>query len=490
MASDLSPSSSQTINVPSRLPRIPFELHRPIIELMHPNTFRFSTHSRYYHELSLVCRDWRREVERTLYQDVRVPDGNIMLFCRTMLSRPDLALLVERLIVFAGAPELVREGDKPIVEGTLRSLKSLKDFEIMASANWGGDLPLTEKWIISPDDCWMLDDCTFDLVSLTTPWAWTPRLVETLAKQPHLREFIHRGGSASEIEVDVPDSVLAHCNIIHADSRILFGMQSSFRNITHMSLKFHKMGAAEEFTAAESIKRVGFNLVSLQINRRVEEDYASTTSLLRIFTPNTPNLLFLALYETFDYSPRENAQMMKIISKNLRKLQCFVWAPLSEVSPFDEFDSDEEDDEEGSRWSIDTDESDEEDQKTSYEKTSRYAQAFFTACASLQLFISGRGGRTDCWRVLDRPTGQLATMEKEDRVIIDPSTTAFRYIDSEAPLDYLLYGKVREPRFSPQDGLISQLPPRPRMDWCFFHVDILTTHSYSYSYPQRDKFDD
>lgn len=61
------------------------------------------------------------------------------------------------------------------------------------------------------------------------------------------------------------------------------------------------MGAAEEFTAAESIKRVGFNLVSLQINRRVEEDYASTTSLLRIFTPNTPNLLFLALYETFDY---------------------------------------------------------------------------------------------------------------------------------------------------------------------------------------------
>ena len=164
--------------------------------------------------------------------------------------------------------------------------------------------------------------------------------------------------------------------------------------------------------------------------------------------------------------------MMNIISKNLRKLQCFVWAPLNDVSPFEEFDSDEEDDEEGSSWSIDTDESDEEDQKTSCEKISRYAQAFFTACTSLQLFISGRGGRTDCWRVLDRPTGQLATMEKEDRVIIDPSTTAFRYIDPEAPLDYLLYGKVREPRFSPQDGLISQLPPRPRMDWCFFHVDI------------------
>ncbi|THH14097.1 hypothetical protein EW146_g6192 [Bondarzewia mesenterica] len=459
-------ASTISISKPFGLPSLPLEMHRIILELVHPTKMRkcFDMGG-YYYQLALVCRTWKKEVERTLYQDAFVHDGNLMLFCRTIRDRPDLAPLVERLVVYSAAPEPATQDDKNAVARMFRTLVNLKDLEILESRFHSGNLQ--EKWIINHDDYWVLDDCTFQLVSFTTHWGWRTQLVDFLSRQRYLREFIHRGGTEpTEFPIPIPDTTLAHCNILYGEPRILFGMDSPYRNLTHLRVNFAEMSAREEFDGAECIKFLGKNLISLHIARRIfEDDYAATSRMVSIFAPKTPNLLYFAVYENIDYSRRENALLMEHISKHMRKLQCFIWSPLCQMCLV-EGDFDSESDVEGDGWSIYSDESDDEGDLKSPDKISRYADAFLRACPSLKLFVSCRMGKTLGFERNPKPgPDRPMALRKHNMLLCDETSDFYRYIDPDAPLDFILYDIVREPRFSPEQDPHSRLPPRPRLDW-------------------------
>lgn len=294
------------------LSSIPLELHRAMLQFIHPLDFNYS--------LALVSRSFRVDIEAQFYKYVAVPEKRLLFFCRTMLARPDLARRVQRL-AFTGAVHREPEpGDTDVVAETMRLLVNLKDLSITASNH----IRRAEErpWPVHHDDVRILDGCTFRLERLACFFSWAEPLAQWLATQPRLITFEHDGypqgdvrfpgASAPPAEEDhdgppQPQLPLLRCTYLRIPPYILAcfdGRPKPQPVVLRFDMRF--ITVRQEFEAARALRDVCRNLKCLTLTRQTctTEEYLSTSRILRTFADKAPNLTCLALYENIDYVRR------------------------------------------------------------------------------------------------------------------------------------------------------------------------------------------
>lgn len=272
---------------------IPSELYRPILQFIHPRDFNYS--------LALVSHSFRVDVEAHFYKYVAVPEKRLLFFCRTILSRPDLARRVQRL-AFTGAVHREPEaGDTDMVAETLRQLVNLKDLSITASMHirCAGERP----WPVHHNDVRILHGCTFRLERLACFFSWAEPLVRWLSTQPQLLAFEHAGYPGEDegrhFDASAP---LLHCAYLRIQPYILacFGAKKPQPVALRFDMRF--INVQQEFDAARALRDVCRNLKCLTLTRHTAgEEYLATSRILRTFAGRAPNLTCLALYENIDY---------------------------------------------------------------------------------------------------------------------------------------------------------------------------------------------
>ena len=265
--------------------------HQAILQFIHPHDFDYS--------LALVSRSFRLAVEAHFYKYIAIPEKRLLLFCRTILARPDLARRVQRL-AFTGAV-LHREpeaADTDMVAETMRQLVNLKDLSITTSNH-----PQRAGSVVHHEDVRILHGCTFRLERLACFFSWTEAFVQWLAdEQPQLRAFEH-DGYYSRVVVQVPAPFLRSVSYLRISPHILASFEGHEKP-QPVVLRFDMcfMTVQEEFEAAHSLRDICRNLKCLTLTRQAsDEEYLSTSRILRTFADKAPNLTCLALYENIDY---------------------------------------------------------------------------------------------------------------------------------------------------------------------------------------------
>ncbi|KAI9436416.1 hypothetical protein BJY52DRAFT_1328970 [Lactarius psammicola] len=417
----------------ARLPSIPLEPYRAILQFVHPRDFNYS--------LALVSRSFRVDVEAQLYKYVAVSEKRLLFFCRTMLARPDLAKRVRRL-AFTGAVHREPEpGDTDLVAETMRLLVNLKDLSITASIH----IRRSDQrpWPVHHDDVRILDGCTFRLERIACFFSWAEPLAHWLASQPQLIAFEHDGYSQGEVrfdgasvssdEEDGAQLPLLRCAYLRIPPYILACFEGRSKPqpvVLRFDMRF--VTVRQEFEAARALRDVCRNLKCLTITRQTStEEYLSTSRILRTFADKAPNLTCLALYENIDYSAGENKRILRIIKEYFTKLQVFVWAPLNYPVTQDE-DEFSESSESGFSIASCT-----EDEEYSFDKTERYALAMFDAVPAMRMFISFRKGPCYVWRRGPTSSSDPAAPRpfKRTPLSICLCEDTFRGVDPDQPIE-------------------------------------------------------
>ena len=277
---------------------IPPELHRAILQFIHPRDFDYT--------FALVSRSFRIDVEAHFYKYIAIPEKRLLFFCRTMLARPDLARRVQRL-AFTGAVHREPEAaDTDVVAETMRVLVNLKDLSITASNHLrrAGERP----WPVHHDDVRILHGCTFRLERLACFFSWAEPLAQWLAGQPQLRSFEHGGYPDGAVRFEggdeAPPPPLMRCAYLRIPPYILACFDGREHKPQPVALRFDMrfITVQQEYAAARALRDVCGNLKCLTLTRQTStEEYLATSRILRTFADRAPNLTCLALYENIDY---------------------------------------------------------------------------------------------------------------------------------------------------------------------------------------------
>lgn len=278
-------------------PILPPELLLPILQFIHPSNFDYA--------LCLVSRTFRAEAERHLYKHVSVPEKRLLLFCRTMRARPDLARRVQRL-AFTGAVHREPEpGDTDVVAGTMKLLENLRDLSISASIYVPGTAE--RDWPVSRDDVRILSDCPFRLERLECMFTWGEPLARWLATQPQLVAFEHDGYPRGRVRLGEGEgdaAVLMRCEYLRITPYILECFEGRDKP-QPVALRFDMrfISVQQEFDAARALGDMCRNLKCLTLTRQISTtgEYLSTSRILRSFAEKAPKLTCLAIYENIDY---------------------------------------------------------------------------------------------------------------------------------------------------------------------------------------------
>jgi hypothetical protein len=294
-------------------PCLPPELLLPIMQFIHPSDFNYN--------LCLVSRTFRAEAECQFYKYVSVPEKRLLLFCRTMLARHDLARRVQRL-AFTGAvhrePEL---GDTDVVAAMMKLLENLKDLCISASIYLPGTETETagehehheqttqREWPVNRDDVRILHDCPFRLERLECMFTWGEPLARWLATQPQLVAFEHDGYPRGRVRLgegpeDDKAMMLMQCEYLRITPYILECFEGRDKP-QPVALRFDMrfITVQQEFDAARALGDMCRNLKCLTLTRQISTtgEYLSTSRILRSFAEKAHKLTCLAIYENIDY---------------------------------------------------------------------------------------------------------------------------------------------------------------------------------------------
>ncbi|KAI0030075.1 hypothetical protein K488DRAFT_88122 [Vararia minispora EC-137] len=409
---------------------LPLELYRHVVCFMDDTSC--TTWSVGLHALTYISRAWRSEAERYLYTHIDVPPGNILLLCRTLLARPDLAHRVRKLRFFANLLRPLCEGDLDMLSRTLWSVPNLRDLQMygLDDDKYGTFSILHDESIFS-----MLRESRFKLYRFSADLDWCPAMVNFLESQPELRwldlrgprSFYHYPGCA------LPKTALPKCKCMTVEPLIL----NSFERpppITHLTLNLCLIPARLEAEAAEQIGMLGDTLRVVTVNRintLRSEPCLAPARLLARFAERTPHLSFLGIWDLhLDFSPRDNRDILNVVSKNFPELRVFVWAPPQNLDELkDHFNPSDYD----SGWSTDPD-----DVEGTPEKLQRYASAMFSSHPTLQWFVAG--GMRENWVFERPPLGAIGNLPRPYGPLPNP-TRAFdfagSFIDPEKPMDYI-----------------------------------------------------
>jgi len=278
-------------------PRLPPELFRPILQFIHPSEFDYG--------LCLVSHAFKVDVEAQFYKYVAVPEGRLLLFCRTMVGRPDLARRVQCLAFTEAVYRNPELGDKDIVAQMMKLLVNLKDLSISESIHLA---ETGERWPVEHIDMRILQGCPFKLERLACIFKWDQPLAQWLATQPQLAAFEHRGfkDDRETVQLAPRDPTLLRCAYLRISPYILACFDGREEKPQPVALRFDIRfnTVQQEFDAARALRDICRNLKCLTLTRQTATssvEYLSTSRILRTFADRAPNLTCLAIYENIDY---------------------------------------------------------------------------------------------------------------------------------------------------------------------------------------------
>ena len=218
-----------------------------------------------------------------------------------MIARPDLARRVHRL-AFTGAVHREPEpGDTDVVAQMMKLLINLKDLSISPSfyLRRADERP----WPVHHDDVRILHGCPFKLERLACIFTWAQPLVQWLSTQPQLAAFEHDGYPGGEVRLGVSEATLMSCSYLRISPYILACYDRREKPqpvVLRFDMRFNTV--QEEYRAARSLCNISRNLKCLTLTRHtLNEEYLSTSRILRTFANTAPNLTCLAIYENIDY---------------------------------------------------------------------------------------------------------------------------------------------------------------------------------------------
>ncbi|KAI0312913.1 hypothetical protein OF83DRAFT_1066428 [Amylostereum chailletii] len=383
-----------------------------------------------------VSRDWRAEAERYMYSSVCVPNGNI-LFCRTIVDRPDLARRVRLLIFNWEGHRPQQPGDFDLVARALRSLVNLTSLSINRSntcCEYGREDCLC---VFHYNDVRILRNVPFSLERFSATFCWNQELIEVLEEHPNIKEFsLNCFVEDDDLLPVIPDNLLQNCERLAFSSNV-YARFPNPPKAKHVELSLVHLPPLCEAQAAASMSLFRDSLTTLIINRsgQAGDEYLAPYQILAQLAKGTPNLTILGIYDKVEYTPRDNKRILDVVSENWPQLKVFIWAPNRDSdSPKLDWATSEWD-----GFSTDTDVA-----TTSEEKTVRFAKAVLAAKPSLDLFIAqGWGRQVGMWERCKIGEGRetIARLMSSGHYPLRnlPDYEIWRWVDDASPSEYFEY---------------------------------------------------
>lgn len=269
------------------LSRLPVVLLRPILKHLTDDPRCLPTITRVSH-LFLA------EYEPLFYRHLTVSEIQAARFCTTLIEVPRLADHIQHLVIHVPSQEHTFGAGRfnlDYLAQTLRTLTNLQTLEILSSY-W--DSPTAWPYRL---DTWILHGCTFELIRFTSAFAITDDLMRFLGKQRRIVDWSSLDDDPVHSTISSPDHVLPILTHLRTTGPLLRAICDVSRPITHMRLDLYALGYQAEQATLHALKTFG-SLMSLAVTRTQARDYCSPGKLISIIASETPNLQFLALFDT------------------------------------------------------------------------------------------------------------------------------------------------------------------------------------------------
>jgi len=255
------------------------------------------------HNLLYVSRAWRWEAERYLYTYVVVPDGKILFFCRTVLSRPDLAKRVRYLKTACNHVDEPTLGDIDYLAAGLQAMPNIRDLTLLTCGDLAPFFPIYNQ----DTDHWILSSCSFQLYSLHAGFVWNRDLANFVASQPQLRRLILAAPKEDKINTPIPGLVLPNCRCLSAYPFTLPNF-AVVPPVTHYGLVLGDHDASDEAQGAAEIGLLGETLKVVTVVRMegntpgmVDRPCLAPAQILARFADKTPHVVFLGIWDYHDF---------------------------------------------------------------------------------------------------------------------------------------------------------------------------------------------
>ncbi|KAI0316177.1 hypothetical protein OF83DRAFT_1128298 [Amylostereum chailletii] len=437
-------ASARCMASSTHIPRLPQDVYRRIIY----SDLTINCDPYHLGHFTLLClsKAWKYEVECALYERVKIPDNNLLLFARTLAARPDLASRVRTLEFITAGRHPRRPGERELVRRMFKMLVNLKDLAFRCrEAGIGGP---ENDLIYQAEDEWILADVPFKLDRLVCTFGWGERLFHLLKTQPSLRQFESSDDSVwtSEwLQASGPrasEDVLENCRCM----AIVPYMTATFARLprlTHVRLKLSMRSPVDEAYGAAEVGRFGEDLRVAMIDRflvpEADGEYLAPAQIVKKFAEKTPNVTVLGMVDAASWSPRDNKEVLQVLVSFFPKLKAFIWGPNSRHYSLHESDD----------WSsteFDGFSTDSDDESTERDKVEKYARAMMEAIPSMEYFfvVGQRRSGTGSYK---RELGEDGRVRVGRRGILLTQATDFCYIDPEAPYDALADSLLNGRRF-------------------------------------------
>ncbi|KAI0316179.1 hypothetical protein OF83DRAFT_1173138 [Amylostereum chailletii] len=395
------------------------------------------------HRFTYVSKAWKYEAERIIYDRVYVRGRNLLLFCRTLIERPDLAKRV-RVLEFCTAGKHRRlPGELDLVKRMFQLVVNLKDLKF-----WGQ--PLYE-WDVSGDiicvhrDWDVLKDVPFKLDRFVSSFYWHENLFEFLEQQPALRQFESLGHSNISKEwikggFIAPEVVLANCKALRLEPYMTHTF-TRLPPVTHLHLRLCQRPPIEEAHGAEEVALFGEHLrvlmISRGVNRHRDDDYLAPAQIFKRFAGKTPKLSVVGMIDDVMWSPKDNKDVLRALTGNFPALKAFIWGPKSSVASVTGLDVDGWGTSEDDGYSTLSD-----DDADQMDKVEIFATDMMIAVPSLEFFFVVGEGR-GCYAFSKDlcPEDDEYHIHRRGVALSAVDTSLFSFIDPEFPFD--LFGESR-----------------------------------------------